>query len=112
MIVVANKAMPNIQEVSRKDFEHSIERKIDVLIPLDPKSAMQAAKLGQPLAKSTKSSKITGPLMQLLTLTLEQAATEEEGRGGAKASGSSLLGRFNFKALVAKKPKEVPAQAA
>jgi pilus assembly protein CpaE len=82
-----------------------------VLIPLDPKSAMQAAKLGQPLAKSTKSSKITGPLMQLLTLTLEQAS-EEDSHGGAKSAGSSLLGKFNFKALVAKKPKEAPAQAA
>ena len=112
VLVVANKAMPNIQEVSRKDFEHSIERKIDVLIPLDPKSAMQAAKLGQPLAKSAKTSKITGPLMQLLTLTLEQAASEEEGQGRAKAAGGSLLGKFNFKSLVAKKPKEAPAQAA
>src|ERR671921_490480 len=54
VIVVANKVMANVQEVSRKDFEHSIERKVDVVLPLDPKAAMQAAKLGQPLAKSTK----------------------------------------------------------
>jgi pilus assembly protein CpaE len=110
VLIVANKAMANVQEVSRKDFEHSIERKIDVLIPLDPKAAMQAAKLGQPLAKATKSSKLTQPLLQLLTLTLEQAS-EEEGHSGAKPASGSLLGKINFKAF-AKKPKVAPAQAA
>jgi pilus assembly protein CpaE len=82
------------------------------VIPLDSKSAMQAAKLGQPMAKAVKSSKISQPLMQLMTLTLEQAAAEEEGEGSRKASGGSLLDRFNLKALVAKKPKEASAQAA
>ncbi len=110
IIVVANKVMSNVQEVSRKDFEHSIERKIDVLIPLDSKAAMQAAKLGQPLAKATKSSKLTQPLLQLLTLTLEQAS-DEDAQAVAKSSGGSLLGKINFKAF-AKKPKEASAQAA
>jgi len=111
VIVVANKVMSNVQEVSRKDFEHSIERKIDIVIPLDAKAAMQAAKLGQPLAKSTKSSKLSQPLLQLLTLTLEQAASDDEGEVTAKPAGGSLLGKINFKAF-AKKPKEAPAQAA
>jgi len=109
VIVVANKVMPQVQEVSRKDFEHSIERKIDVVLPLDSKAAMQAAKLGQSLAKSSKSSKLTQPLGQLLTLTLEQAPDEE---GGSKPASGSLLGKLgNFKSLVGKKPKEA-AQAA
>jgi pilus assembly protein CpaE len=111
IIVVANKVMSSVQEVSRKDFEHSIERKVDILVPLDPKAAMQAAKLGQPLAKATKSSKLSQPLLQLLTLTLEQAASEEGGETTAKPAGGSLLGKINFKAF-AKKPKEAPAQAA
>ena len=113
VLVVANKVLPSVQEVSRKDFEHSIERKIDVVIPFDPKAAMQAAKLGQPLAKSTKSSKLSQPLNQLMTLTLEQGAAEEEVEAKPKsAAGGSLLGKLNFKALVAKKPKEASAQAA
>jgi len=111
IIVVANKVMSSVQEVSRKDFEHSIERKVDIVIPLDPKAAMQAAKLGQPLAKATKSSKLSQPLLQLLTLTLEHAASEEGGETTAKPAGGSLLGKINFKAF-AKKPKEAPAQAA
>lgn len=111
VIVVANKVMSNVQEVSRKDFEHSIERKIDVVLPLDSKSAMQAAKLGQPLAKSTKSSKLTQPLLQLMNLTIEQAGSDEDA-GDAKAAGGSLLGKFgSFKSLVGKK-KEASAQAA
>ena len=111
VIVVANKMLGNIQEVSRKDFEHSIERKIDVVMPFEPKTAMQAAKLGQPLAKSTKSSKLSQPLSQLLTLTLEQAASDEE--VAVKPANNSLLGKLgSFKALVAKKPKEASARAA
>jgi pilus assembly protein CpaE len=111
VIVAANKVVPGIQEVSRKDFEHSIERKVDILLPSDPKAAMQAAKLGQPLAKATKTSKLSQPLNQLLALALEQAAAAEE--AGAKPAGGSLLGKLgNFKSLVAKKPKAAVAQTA
>jgi pilus assembly protein CpaE len=110
VIVVANKVLSNVGEVSRKDFEHSIERKVDVMIPFEPKAAMQAAKLGQPLAKATKSAKLSQPIGQLLTQTLEQAP--EEG-AVARPVNNSLLGKLgNFKALVAKKPKEMSAKAA
>ena len=112
VIVVANKVMPSVQEVSRKDFEHSIERKVDILLPSDPKAAMQSAKLGQPLAKATKSSKLSQPLNQLLTLSLEQSASAEETEA-KPAGGGSLLGKLgSFKSLVAKKPREASAQAA
>jgi pilus assembly protein CpaE len=46
VIVVANKVMPQIQEVSRKDFEHSIERKIDVVLPLDSRLPCRRPSLG------------------------------------------------------------------
>jgi pilus assembly protein CpaE len=112
VIVVANKVLPSIQEVSRKDFEHSIERKVDILLPADPKAAMQAAKLGQPLAKATKSSRVSQPLNQLLTIALEQAPTGEEAEA-KRGGGGSLLGKLgNFKSLVAKKPRDASAQAA
>jgi len=110
VIVVANKVTPGPQEVTRKDFEHSIERKVDVVIPFDPKAASQAAKLGQPLAKTVKAGKIAQPLDQLLTLALEQSSGEEAEAGAAK--NGSLLGKLgNFKSLVAKKPKEASAAA-
>lgn len=110
VIVVANKVAPGPQEVTRKDFEHSIERKVDVVIPFDPKAASQAAKLGQPLAKTVKAGKVGQPLDQLLTLTLEQSSGEDA-EAGAQKNGS-LLGKLgNFKSLVAKKPKEASAAA-
>jgi pilus assembly protein CpaE len=40
VVVVANRVQVAVQEVSRKDFEHSIERKVDVLLPFDPKAAV------------------------------------------------------------------------
>ena len=111
VLIVANKTA-GAQEVSRKDFEHSIERKVDVVIPFDPKSATQAAKLGQPLAKATKSSKLTQPLVQLLNLSLEQQASTE-GASEEKGGNASLLSKLgNFKSMVAKKPKEATAKAA
>jgi pilus assembly protein CpaE len=103
VLVVANRMPPGQPEVSRKDFEHSIERKVDVVIPHDVKTAAQAAKLGQPLAKVAKSSRLSQGLTQILTQTLAQV---EEGEGDEAGAGS-LLGKLgNFKSLIgSKKPK-------
>ena len=109
VIVVANKCLPQGQEVSRKDFEHSIERKVDIILSYDAKAAGHAAKLGQPLAKATKSAKVSQPLQQLLTQTLAQSDSEESS-APAVGANASLLGRLgNFRSMVGKKPK---AQAA
>ena len=103
VIVVANKAQAaGVQEVNRKDFEQSIERKVDIVIPFDPKSAAQAAKLGQPLAK-VASAKLGGPLGQLVNMTV--SAVDVAADGEAASSGGSLLGKLGLKSLVAKKPK-------
>jgi pilus assembly protein CpaE len=110
VIVVANKVVAGSPEVTRKDFEHSIERKVDILLPFDPKAAAQSAKLGQPLAKTAKTAKLSQPLTQLLTLTLEHSSEETE--TGKDTKGGSLLGKLgNFKSLVAKKPREASAHA-
>ena len=109
VIVVSNKCLPQGQEVSRKDFEHSIERKVDIVLPYDAKAAGHAAKLGQPLAKATKNAKVSQPLQQLLTQTLAQSDSEESG-APATGANASLLGKLgNFRSMVGKKPK---AQAA
>src|SRR6476469_6855192 len=112
VIVVANKVQSAVQEVSRKDFEHSIERKVDILLPFDAKAASQAAKLGQPLVKVTKSAKLTQPFAELLSQTVDHASAAEPGaEPAAPRSGSSLLGKLNFKSF-SKKPKEASSQAA
>jgi len=112
VIVVANRAaQPSLLEVSRKDFEQSIERSVDVVIPYEPKAATTAAKLGQPLAKAAKAGKLAQPLGQLLSLTV---ASAESAEAEPVEVSSSLLGKLgNLKALLAKKPAvKVTAKAA
>ncbi|HEY0115413.1 MAG TPA: pilus assembly protein CpaE [Allosphingosinicella sp.] len=102
VIVAANKVVSNALEVSRKDFESSIERKVDVVLPFDPKPAAQAAKLGQPLAKVAKSSKLAQAMNQLLKLTLEQAESTES-EGAPAKDVTSLLGKLGSFASLGKK---------
>ena len=115
VVVVANKVASGVQEISRKDFEVSIERKVDIVIPFDPKSAAQAAKLGQPFAKVATGAKVSGPLNELVAATV---ATVESGEHGiavpakAKAAGGgSLLEKLNLKGMLAKKPKPAEQSA-
>jgi pilus assembly protein CpaE len=68
--VVANKVQTANLEISRQDFESSIERKIDIMVPYDPRTAAQAAKLGQALVDAGKSSKASGKIIELTNLVL------------------------------------------
>src|SRR6188474_2450641 len=60
-LIVANKMQPGVSEISKADFEASIERKINYAIPFDQRAAANAAKLGQTFAdanRATKSSQV------------------------------------------------------
>lgn len=106
--VVANKApAASAQlEISRKDFESSIERKIDFVMPLDVRLAAQAAKLGKPFAEAGKNSKTVAPLLTLAS-TLAGVAEESAAAGGQKkGKGGSLMGRFDLKSLMPKRDKK------
>lgn len=116
VIVVANKVhgSGNV-EISRKDFEGSIERKIDYIIPFDQKTAAQAAKLGKPLAEAAKGTKTAAPMQQLLDRLVETIDGAGEGapgtgKGGkpgkAKSAGPSLLGKFAELKSMMPKPKK------
>jgi pilus assembly protein CpaE len=107
VVVVAN-CVPSggALEISRKDFEQSIERPIDIVFPYDAKLAAQAAKLGKPLAE-VASGKMSAPFNTLSNVVLTHAseegvATESKGVAGAK----SLLG--NLQAMLGK-PKDKAA---
>ena len=96
VILVANKFQNAVGELSRKEFESSIERPIDITIPFDPKLVSQSAKLGKSYAeicKGTKSSQAWNGLMRLI---LDGADAEEEApKPAAKAkTGGSLLGKL------------------
>ncbi|OYY89751.1 MAG: pilus assembly protein CpaE [Sphingomonas sp. 28-66-16] len=112
VFVVANKVHANAPlEISRKDFEGSIERKIDFTIGFDQKTAAQAAKLGKPLAEVGKGVKAINPLADLATrllATADGAAIEAPSKAGkaAKQAGASgsLMGKFgDLKALIPKR---------
>ncbi len=87
LVLVANKVPPvGQEEVSRKDFEASVEHRIDVVIPFDAKQLAQAAKLGKPVAEAAKGSKVANALAALANQVLGVSAEE--------APGGSLLNRL------------------
>jgi pilus assembly protein CpaE len=105
VLVVANRVHANgATEISRKDFESSIERKVDVVVPFDTKLAIQAAKLGKPIAEVAKSTKLGSALNDLSRLLLASSNAPAE---GDKSSGKSLFGKIaDLKAMLpAKKTK-------
>jgi len=100
-LIVANKVQAGIAEISKADFEASVERKIDIMIPYDAKAAANAAKLGQTFADANRASKAAAAIRQLgerIAGATDEAATEDAGK-------KSLLGSFDFKSLLAKKEK-------
>lgn len=114
-LVVANRVHPGQQlEISRKDFENSIERKIDFLVPFDQKLAAQAAKLGKPFAEIGKTSKTTAAFVELATQLCaagDASAPPIEGKAaGKKPKSVSLIGKFtDLKAFLPKKPNGAKA---
>ncbi len=105
LCVVANRVQPGAQqEVLRKDFEGSIERKVDVVISYDHKLATQAAKLGRPLTAAGKGSKTVAPLVELADRLLAATGEHPVPLNGAGSNGGSLLARFTE--FMAKKPAQ------
>ncbi|MEZ5692949.1 MAG: pilus assembly protein CpaE [Altererythrobacter sp.] len=108
-LIVANKVQSGQAEISKADFEASIERKIDFSIPYDLKGAAAAAKLGQTFVEANRSSKSTAVIKQLSERIL--GASEEEIDVDAPEK-KSLLGGFDLKSLLAKKDKKPVAEPA
>ncbi|MDB5679814.1 MAG: pilus assembly protein CpaE, partial [Sphingomonas bacterium] len=108
VVVVANRVTPGALENERKDFEGSIERKIDFQVPYDQKLAAQAAKLGKPMAEAGKGSKTVLPLNELATrlMAIGDNAEVPVKPAGKKEAGKaqSFMGKFaDLKSLMPKK---------
>jgi len=114
-VVVANKVQANALEISKADFEASIERKIDYLIPFDQAAAAKAAKLGQAFIEANAQSKATAQIKALGERILGAALDEDAGEDGAGSSGGagkkSLLGGLDLKSLLVKKDKSAKQPA-
>jgi pilus assembly protein CpaE len=105
VVLVANRVAPaSATEISRKDFEDSIERKIDFVIPLDQKLASQAAKLGKPLAEAGKGAKVAQALYGLSERLI--AASGDAPSAATAARGTSLLGKLGELKGKLAKPKK------
>ncbi len=102
IVVVAN-GVPNggALEISRKDFEQSIERPVDIVFPADGKLAAQAAKLGKPLAEIA-AGKMAQPFSTLLNMVLSHAS-EDSAESQDKAGPQRSL--VNNLKMMLSKPK-------
>jgi pilus assembly protein CpaE len=103
VVVVANKVQTGVAEISKSDFEASIEDKIALSIPFDPKAAANAAKLGQTFVDANRSSKAAGAIRELSRVIMGNA--EAGGEHGAVAPKKSLIGKIDFKSMLPKKGK-------
>jgi len=101
-LIVANKVQPGAGEIGKADFESSIEHKVHFSIPFDQKVAVSAAKLGQTLAEAGGSTKVGATLRAIARAVVE--SSPDVAVDSVEPEGSSLLGRFDLKALMAKKP--------
>ena len=103
IIIVANKVAASGSEISRKDFETSIERAIDIVIPFDMKVAIRSAKLGKCVAETARGTKLAQPfgklMQQVLTTAdddddVDEAPVRSGNRPAATLAGGSLLGKL------------------
>jgi pilus assembly protein CpaE len=105
-IVVANRVHAGMQEISKSDFEASIERRIDYTIPFDLKAAVNAAKLGQTFAEANRASKAGGVIREVALAVLGTTDVENGEPAAAEPSKKSLLGKIDLKSMLAKKDRK------
>ena len=109
VIVTANRVPSGgALEISRKDFEQSIERKIDIVFGEDGKVAAQAAKLGKPVAEIA-SGKSAAPYTQLCNMVLSHATEDGAGDACKSAPAGSRNLVDSLKSMLAKQPKVAAA---
>jgi pilus assembly protein CpaE len=110
VLIVANKVQAGVSEISKADFEASIERKINFQVPFDQKAATNAAKLGQTFADANRSTK-AGAAIRDLAMNVMGAGDHEEG-AEIGAPKKSLLGKIDLKSMLTKKGKAAPRPSA
>ena len=106
VLVIANKVQPSIAEITKADFETSIERKISFLIPYDIKGAANAAKLGQTFVEGNRTGKPAAILREIAKVALGASDAAADAGAGEK---KSLLGKMDLKSILSKKPKAAAA---
>ncbi len=111
--VVVNRNGMGATELSRKEYEASIERKVDHVIPFDAKVATQAAKLGKPLAEAGKGTK-TAQILYDISKQVLSVVDGDDANGSSDKNSKSLFSKIaDFRSMLPAKDKskEKPANA-
>ncbi len=108
-VLLANKSQNGLAEISRADFEASVERKVDFVIPYDAKAATNAAKLGQAFVEANKTSKVAAQMRQIVSHIL--SAGDEVLEPAEPAGKKSLLGSLDLKSIMSTSKKSKPSGA-
>jgi len=101
IIVVANKVQPGVGEISKPDFESSIERRIGFSVPYDVKSATNAAKLGKTFCEANRTSKASTTIREIAKVVM--GASDVAMDDGVVPAKKSLLGKIALKSMLPKK---------
>lgn len=111
VIVVANKVQPGAGEITKADFEASIEKKIDFIVPYDFKAAANAAKLGQTFCEANHPTRAAAVIRDIAKAVV-RAGDQDTGNAAKPADGDkkSRLPRFDIKALLPSRKTKAPAQ--
>jgi pilus assembly protein CpaE len=83
LVVAANRAGRTENALSKAEFEKALGRKVDIVLPEDPKALAVSVNRGKPLPVVAKGSKFVGALRQLVR-RLEGA--DQPSPAGAKPS--------------------------
>jgi len=116
VVIALNKVVAGATpEITRKDFEASIERKVDVIIPYDLKICSQAAKLGKPVAEAGKGSKLASAFQDLVMKVLATSGQIDDRpvgvAGGGQAKPSLMSKIADLKGLLPKRGQKADATA-
>ena len=109
-IVVANKIHAGVSEISKSDFEASIERKINYLVPFDAKAAANAAKLGQTFIAANRSTKAAVAIREIGEAVI--GSIDDSGAAVPEVVANkkkSLLGKIDLKSLLSTKARAAAA---
>lgn len=76
-VVVSKLGQHGPVEVEQKDFEISIERRVDWIVPFDPKSVVGAAREAKPIAQIAPSSKMVATVRDMATAMVGEGEAAE-----------------------------------